>query len=304
MERRTKGPGEAGTTPPGHIRSLMLNFNECKKWPGLGGCHAGVWSISFCRRKLGAYYYLSFPPGQVPSTELTSGNQKAFMVLLHYLLLPKASLRAIDLCWERLPGWRLCLWERRGSGRRGSAALETRRTLVPGASVSFFSSLSFIYFSFFLLSSFLPSSLHPFLLPTISPSIPPPSFSRSSQPPPSSLPPPGLPVPGPQVWEAEGGSRQGPLHQQQQPLTELLLGPSSSELAGPEILAGTTFPTPGKTMASWSWKMPLPPGSLGLLTPRNHWAEKGVRPLAGVTNPGNPGETVNRAARTASGTCS
>lgn len=48
--------------------------------------------------------------------------------------------------------------------------------------------------------------------------------------------------------------------------------------------------------------MTLPPGSLGLLTPRNHWAEKGVRPLAGVTNPGNPGESVNRAAKTASGT--
>ena len=48
--------------------------------------------------------------------------------------------------------------------------------------------------------------------------------------------------------------------------------------------------------------MTLPPDTLGLLTPRNHWAEKGVRPLAGVTNPGNPGESVNRAARAAPGT--
>ena len=179
-------------------------------------------------------------------------------------------------------------------GEEGLCAARQSSSGNPAGSSARGSCLLFLFsllrFLFLLLSFLLPPSLPPSF---------PPSHHLSIHP--SSLPPHCLPVPGPQIWEAGGGSRQGPLHQQQQPLAELLLGPSSSELAGPEILAGTTFPTLGKTVASRSWKMPLPPGSLGLLTPRNHWAEKGVRPLAGVTNPGNPGETVNRAARTASG---
>lgn len=37
--------------------------------------------------------------------------------------------------------------------------------------------------------------------------------------------------------------------------------------------------------------MRLPPGHLGLLIPLNQKAEKGVTPLAGMTEPDYPGET-------------
>lgn len=74
MERHTRGLGEAGMTPPGHIRSLLLNFNELKKWSGLGGCHADVWSIS-AEGSSGLISIFPFPSCQVPTIGLTTGNQ-------------------------------------------------------------------------------------------------------------------------------------------------------------------------------------------------------------------------------------
>ena len=171
------------------------------------------------------------------------------MVLLNYLLLHKASLRAIELCWKRLPGWRLCLWERRVSARGG----ETQRALVPGACVSFSSSRTFVSVSF----------LRSFLLPTLSASPLLPASSLPSCARTSDL--------GGQRWQRAGSTPSAAATPRRAAARS-----GGSERAGSDILAGTTFPTPGQTVASWSWKMTLPPDTLGLLMPWNHWAEKGV----------------------------